>query len=235
MAARAFDRMLPDGWRTDTLAATDRAVELKFVDGAGSEHSVELLPKAPDKGAPDGKGDHFFYRFVRGADSPRDVQVMLWAAGVVDAAVGSDASALTQPAPQTPNPPPPKIEPENGKPVPPPASAAGFGSAELTPPPPPTGMAPFNPRAPSGDGAPIMGPGIPISRTIALYFHSIDQRAVTSRALALLLGLLQALVVVGAIVVAAFPSLLRRAPHQSEVPPQTASKDQLVTTERPPT
>lgn len=212
MASRAFDRMLPDGWRADSLLATGSSVELKFVDGSAAEHSVELLPQPPDKGAPDGRGEHFYYRFVRGADSPRDVQVLLWAAGVIDAAVGNDALALAAPASPAANPPPPLV-PASGKAgaVPPPDVVPGVppsgAPAGL---PPPSGMAPFNPTAPSGDGAPIMGPGIPITRTIALYFHSIDQRATASKGIALLLGVLQSLIVVGAIFLALFPSALRK-------------------------
>jgi hypothetical protein len=233
MASRVFDRMLPDGWRTDSLTATDRAVELKFIDGAGSEHAVELTPRPPEKGESDGRGEHFFYRFLHGADSPRDVQVLLWAAGVVDTAVGNDSVALAQP-PRAAGPPPPRAVPEGQAETAPRATSGGAASSGtapevLVPPPPPQGMAPFNPGAPSGDGAPIMGPDIPITRTIALYFHSIDQRATTSRLIALALGLVQSLLVCAAILLAMFPSMLGRAAVKKPDPAPSAGAPETST------
>lgn len=91
VAERTFDRMLPDGWRLDQLVAEGDRVELEFVDKSGVAHGIELLPLSPETGKVAGRGQHSLYRFVRGADGARDQQVLLWAAGVVDTALGSDA------------------------------------------------------------------------------------------------------------------------------------------------
>jgi len=76
MASRALTeccRMAEGG-----LAAGDRSsVELKFVDGSAAEIPSSCCHDLLRRGS-DGKGDHFFYRFVHGADSPRDIQVLLW-------------------------------------------------------------------------------------------------------------------------------------------------------------
>jgi hypothetical protein len=165
----AFDRMLPDGWQTGRLFAQEQRIRLELVDASGAEHSIELLPIGTEHGREDGQGSLYVYRFVRGADSPRDAQVLLWAAGIVDSALGGMHPRVAAP-----------VESPDERSHASLSGLKGMGNVPATVDSGPT-SSPAEPAPPGGDGAPISEPGLTVPRVVAL-----------------LLGLVESLVVIGA-------------------------------------
>lgn len=178
IATHAFDRMLPDGWQLGRLFASGTQIRIELVDASGGEHSILLVLPGPDGGQFDGRGTLYVYRFVRGADTPRNSQVLLWAAGIVDAAMGSAS-------PVSPSPVPPPTGSGSGPAL---SGLKGMGAVPPSPEaaaPAATSQSESVPAA--GDGAPVTEPGLTVPRPVALTLGALESVAVIA---AIVIGIL---------------------------------------------
>jgi hypothetical protein len=176
LATHAFDRMLPDGWRTERLFAMGPRIRIELRDASGQEHSIELLPDAPGSGKVDGRGNLHVFRFVHGADSARDAQLLLWAAGVVDGAMAETRTGATagtpRPEPRPTESPRPTLSGLKGMGAIQPSSGDSAGAAGAEGAPTPAG----------GDGAPITEPGLTAPKALVIALGVLESLVVITAA-----------------------------------------------------
>jgi hypothetical protein len=96
IAERAFDAVVPAGWRLTSINTSQTQIELAFADAGGASHSVELQLEWSWRRTI-GRGRHFHFRMGQGTGAPGETQALARAATLVDENVPQEALIFPPP------------------------------------------------------------------------------------------------------------------------------------------